>query len=203
MKWFAKYRRNTYSQGGEDGYIDLILDVLDVQNGWCVDIGAWDGKAFSNIYAQIENRGFSAVMIEGDRERYEGLKKTAAKNDKIIPVCCEVTPDNADGLLKRCGSPRVLLNIDIDGGEAEIWRKCPPFLIAVIEWQDRGEKHPWPVLAAGEDLGYVPFAATNANIIFLLRKSMQHLWDQMVMKIPGTRGWCKTMVFTPPGRELI
>ena len=40
------YKYNKYSQNGEDGLIEEIfrrLDILDYENFWVVEFGAWDG----------------------------------------------------------------------------------------------------------------------------------------------------------------
>lgn len=41
--WLLERRRDVFSQDGEDGIIEAILDVLPGRNHWCVEIGAWDG----------------------------------------------------------------------------------------------------------------------------------------------------------------
>ena len=59
-----KYKKNYYSQNGEDGIIKEILKrtrIHNKKNKWCCEFGAWDGKHGSNTYNLVLNYGFKAV----------------------------------------------------------------------------------------------------------------------------------------------
>ena len=76
--FLEKYKKNFYSQSGEDGIINEILKRLDLysrKNKWCCEFGAWDGKQSSNTYYHVERTKFKAIYIEGNRNRYNVLKK--------------------------------------------------------------------------------------------------------------------------------
>ncbi len=45
--WLLDYGKNVYSQTGEDGVIEKILDILPDRDSWCVEFGAWDGVHLS------------------------------------------------------------------------------------------------------------------------------------------------------------
>ena len=54
--FLEKYKKNFYSQSGEDGIINEILKRLDLysrKNKWCCEFGAWDGKQSSNTYYNV------------------------------------------------------------------------------------------------------------------------------------------------------
>lgn len=72
MKTLIKYRKNYYSQNGEDGVIEEILKRMGIKQGWFVEFGAWDGKYLSNTYALVE-KGWKGVEIEGDKTKFEKL----------------------------------------------------------------------------------------------------------------------------------
>jgi hypothetical protein len=62
---YDKFKKNVYSQNGEDGVlqqliIELNLNVIDM---WVVDVGAYDGISYSNFRKLIE-QGCNAVLIE-------------------------------------------------------------------------------------------------------------------------------------------
>ena len=59
------FRRNVYSQNGEDGVIDEIFRRLGRSSGWFCEFGAWDGRYGSNSYSLLR-KGWDGVMIEGD-----------------------------------------------------------------------------------------------------------------------------------------
>nr|VFK56242.1 MAG: hypothetical protein BECKTUN1418F_GA0071002_10832 [Candidatus Kentron sp. TUN]VFK61659.1 MAG: hypothetical protein BECKTUN1418D_GA0071000_115613 [Candidatus Kentron sp. TUN]VFK62495.1 MAG: hypothetical protein BECKTUN1418E_GA0071001_10812 [Candidatus Kentron sp. TUN] len=75
--WLLEYRRNVYSQTGEDGIIEKILDIIPRNDKWCVEFGAWDGSFLSNTRHLIEHKGFSAVLIEA-----ENMLALRAKTDR-------------------------------------------------------------------------------------------------------------------------
>lgn len=66
------FRRNVYSQYGEDGIIERILELIGLSSGMFVEFGTWDGKYLSNTYLLFE-RGWSGCYIEGVAERYAEL----------------------------------------------------------------------------------------------------------------------------------
>ena len=43
--WLLEYKRTVYSQTGEDGIIEKILEIIPDDDKWCVDFGAGDGAA--------------------------------------------------------------------------------------------------------------------------------------------------------------
>ena len=67
---FQKYKRNIYSQNGEDGIILEILKRLKLnsKNKWCCEFGAWDGIHGSNTFNLVKNLNYNAVYIEGEKK---------------------------------------------------------------------------------------------------------------------------------------
>ena len=53
------YRKNVFSQNGEDGVILFLLKklkLLNKNNGlWCCEFGAWDGVNGSNTFNLVKN----------------------------------------------------------------------------------------------------------------------------------------------------
>ena len=137
-EWLLDYAANTHSQSGEDGIIDKILSMLPERNQWCVEFGAWDGKYMCNTLALIE-RGYHAVMIEGNNGKYKELKSNHAGNEKVIPVNAFVGFDVEDGLdsiLSKYPVPADFdfLSIDIDGNDYHTWKaveKYRPKLVCI------------------------------------------------------------------------
>src|ERR1700733_13278914 len=121
------YRKDIYSQSGEDGILAKILEILPNCDKWCVEFGAWDGQLFSNTCHLIDDVGYSAVMIEYDKARYEDLLKRHGKNPKVINLQALVGFTEADGLdllLARTPIPKDfdVLSIDIDGNDYHTWK---------------------------------------------------------------------------------
>lgn len=75
-----KNRINMYSQGLEE---QKIVEFFKDYKGRLLDIGANDGKTFSNSLKLIES-GWSAVLVEPSAECVDKLKALHLGNDKVI-----------------------------------------------------------------------------------------------------------------------
>ena len=125
--WLSEYQRNVYSQTGEDGIIEKILEMLPENDKWCVEFGAGDGRYLSNTRNLVEHQGYSAVMIEGDEKKFRRLQERARGTDAVIPINRFVGFTEADNLDQILGSTPVpvdfdLLSIDIDGNDYHVWK---------------------------------------------------------------------------------
>jgi len=94
-KGLIKYARDETSQGGEDGILEKIFELIPMHAEssddckvkrvarFCVDIGAWDGKHLSNTYNLLcnpESEGgtsekWKGLLIEANTERFEELER--------------------------------------------------------------------------------------------------------------------------------
>lgn len=126
--FYNQYKYNKYSQNGEDGIIQELLNRLEIKSGWVCEFGAWDGIHLSNTFALVEN-GFNAIYIEGDKDRYNDLLKTVEKYPTIIPINAFVDHDensenSLDKLLEKTSIPNDfdLLSIDIDSFDYQVWK---------------------------------------------------------------------------------
>jgi hypothetical protein len=135
------YQKNVHSQTGEDGILAKILATLPSCDKWCVEFGAWDGELFSNTCHLIDDAGYSAVMIEYDKARFQDLLKRHGKNPKFIGLNALVGFTEADGLdplLAKTPIPRDfdVLSIDIDGNDYHTWNSTVQYKpkIVVIEF---------------------------------------------------------------------
>ena len=68
--WLLKYRKNIFSQFGEDGIIEKIFSILPNTCKWCVEFGAWDGKHISNTRFLLSQCGGHRQSV-GKRPRQQ------------------------------------------------------------------------------------------------------------------------------------
>jgi hypothetical protein len=128
MTTYGKYRKNVYSQNGEDGVIAQICAELEITTGTFVEFGAWDGKYLSNTYHLLEN-GWNGIYIEGDAKKFLELKRNSEiYKDRIILInkFVEIEGNNClDTILASTNIPFDfdLLSIDIDSYDWQIWHK--------------------------------------------------------------------------------
>jgi hypothetical protein len=124
--WLLDFKADVYSQTGEDGIIKKILETLPKRDKWCVEFGAWDGRYLSNTRNLIDNYGYSAVLIEGSKEKFTDLQKNCVENDKVVAINQFVGftgEDNLDHILATTQIPKDFdfLSIDIDGNDYHAW----------------------------------------------------------------------------------
>jgi hypothetical protein len=184
--------RSVFSQYGEDGIIGRIFEVVGEGGRFCCEFGAWDGVYLSNTRALIE-RGWSALLIEGDRVRYSDLRSRNANLDRIVCVHAFVDAgaNSLPLILRRHGLAERqldLLSIDIDGLDYEIFGTLadmparPRVVVVEVQpehgWQ-RTELVPHSVarhgigqplgafVLRGQTLGYRLVCYIGPNAIFL------------------------------------
>jgi hypothetical protein len=139
-----RFRRNIYSQNGEDGVLAEIGRRLRwVGAGWFCEFGAWDGRYGSNCYALLR-QGWDGVMIEGDPDRFVRLQQLARKWPQLIAIERFIEPDpshksSLDHVLGETPVPHdfEVLSVDIDGADYQVWqgltRYRPQVVVIEIE----------------------------------------------------------------------
>lgn len=132
-------RWNAYSQQGEDGIVDEILTRIGRavrSDGWCVEFGAWDGIHLSNTYNLIRNKAYKAVLIEGDRRKFQELCRNIPA-ETAIKVCEFISFTGSNTLDEVLGRTPIpidfdFLSIDIDGCDYFIFESLKNYKPKVI-----------------------------------------------------------------------
>ena len=118
---FAAYAKNNYSQTGEDGIIEKILEHIPDRNNWCVELGAWNGIHLSNTYNLIKNKNYKSVLIEANKRKFQELKNNLKAFDTILinEFVMFSGANTLDNILSKTKIPRNFdfLSIDIDGND--------------------------------------------------------------------------------------
>lgn len=183
MKTLLKYRNNIYSQNGEDGVVEEILNRLEIKTGRFVEVGAWDGKHLSNTY-NLLCRGWSGLDIEGDPERFKELIETAKGFPKlhILNACVSTEGEfSLDNLFLMYQMPEdfELLSVDIDSKDYHVWdsiKKYKPKIVIIeiessiapgVEQISSVGRTSFPsMLKLGQEKGYTLVCHTG-NMIFI------------------------------------
>ena len=187
--FYNTYKKNIYSQNGEDGIIEEILKRLNITSGWVCEFGAWDGKHLSNTFHLVKNRGFNAVYIEGDSIKFNDLLVTANQFKHIKPINAFVEykwkKNNLDSILSTTLIPKDfdVLSIDIDSFDYQIWKSLQLYLPKIVIIEINSYIHPDvkdyihtpnkfqgtsfnPMLELGIQKGY-KFLLHTGNMIFI------------------------------------
>ena len=139
--WLLEYQRNIHSQTGEDGIIEKILEIIPQKDKWCVEFGAWDGLHLTNTRYLIDTKGYSAVLVEADKNRFLELQRNYSQRKGITTINKFVgfgADDNLDRILSTASIPNNfdLLSIDIDGNDYHVWEATLKYRpkVVVIEF---------------------------------------------------------------------
>ncbi len=117
------HRYNVFSQNGEDGIIKYIFEKIGSGSSICCEFGAWDGIHLSNCRDLIL-QGWTAVLIEGDKNRYHRLTRTYADTPSVKPVhrFVDTAQNRLDEILREVNIVSLdLLSVDIDGLDYQIF----------------------------------------------------------------------------------
>jgi hypothetical protein len=191
--YLNSYKRNEFSQGGEDGILEKIFSILPESDNWCVEFGAWDGMLNSNTYYLTSKKNWNAILIEGDSKREKELEKTFERFSNVKCVNKFVNfsgSDTLDNILSTTNIPTNfdLLSIDIDGNDYHIWKSLEVYhpKVLVIEFNPAMDNtidfiqeanltvnHGCSLLAMiklGKEKGYELISTTGWNAFFVQKE---------------------------------
>lgn len=125
--WLLEHKYDIYSQAGEDGIIEKILETIPKNDKWCLEFGAGDGLILSNTRHLIEKKGYSAVLIEADKTKFRDLERNYSNRNNVITINKFVgfgETDNLNQILSTTPVPYNFdfLSIDIDGNDYHVWK---------------------------------------------------------------------------------
>ena len=168
-----EYQSNLCSECGEDGILEYIFKALQINSGYCVDVGAFDGTTFSNTRALISGKKWRGTLIERDQFAFVSLQSLYSGTAGVTTLCEEVSTrgqKSLDALLRKVGAPTRFdfLCIDIEGNDYNIWAALRRYQPAVV-MVDFNPSVPNDVLFAQEDSSEVHHGASLRAFIELGR----------------------------------
>ena len=219
---------NEFSQFGEDGIIEKIFKIIGTTSKIAVEFGGHDGLFCSNV-ARLWKKGWKAILIEGDKNRFQQLVQNTKSFD-CINICEYVGTkehNNIEAILKRSGIHEEidLLSIDIDGNDYYIFDglqeirprviivEYNPILPAVLDlYQPYDPKSKATGFGAsvgaihkiGKTKGYSLVAVTICNCIFV-RNDSASLFDKFETSLREIQfeGHLKYLITTYSGERMI
>jgi FkbM family methyltransferase len=81
-----------YSQNNEETVVLGLLEKAGLKTGRFLDIGAYDGKTFSNTL-RLAELGWSGVCVEPSPTAFTGLLKVHQNNPEIVLVNAAISTD--------------------------------------------------------------------------------------------------------------
>ena len=77
---FKYFKLSFQSQQNEDKYLLKLFKLEEVKNGKYLEIGAYDGKTFSNSYFLEYDFNFTGILIEPQKDKFNELKINRSRN---------------------------------------------------------------------------------------------------------------------------
>jgi len=124
------YRKNIFSENGEDGIIEKIFSEIKPKSNLCCEFGAWDGIWASNCRNLVVNHNWEAIMIEGDKDKFKNLINTYSNHDHVncFNYFVDTKKNSLSNILTEEWKEYLdLLSIDIDGLDYEIFQNLDFF----------------------------------------------------------------------------
>ena len=186
VDWLRDKAANVYSQFGEDGLIGACLFKIGETNRQCFEIGAADGRFFSNTL-RLRELGWRAVLIESDERLAQHLISEFGAKSVCLQMECKSL--NEPLAAARMSHTPDLGVIDIDGQDWWLWHDLTEFRprVMLVEVSTRGTCDPPPerggegqagldaIVALGRSKGYTLVAETFCNALFIHTDEMKNL----------------------------
>ena len=176
LSFYNKYGKNfIFSQNGEEGVINEVLNRIKQINQVCVEIGANNGIWLSNTAWLIKEKGFTGLMVEADYDLWEQCCKNWAGNDKVKSTCSMANPSNINAFVDQSCD---VLSIDVDGIDYQIFQALeakPKVVIIEIDssippdadrFNREGGAGYLPMVKLGIEKGYFLLCHTG-NLVFV------------------------------------
>lgn len=117
----AEFR--VYSQWGEDGLIQYLIDQVAIPKPIFIEFGTED-YVESNTRFLLQNNNWAGLLIDGSPQNIESIKRDALYwRHNIKAECAFITRDNINELITKNGiaGDIGLLSVDLDGIDYWVW----------------------------------------------------------------------------------
>lgn len=125
IKDFSDIEFSVFSQWGDDGIINWLLENIPFKNNIFIEIGTEDYKE-SNTRFLMMKRNWSGYLIEANKLQSEKIKKQSIywKYDLNI-INAFIDRENVNNIIKKLNLPKEigLLSLDIDGNDYWVWEQ--------------------------------------------------------------------------------
>ena len=137
-KNFTEHEYKVFSQFGEDGLINLILNNINIKNKYFIEFGVEDYEE-SNTKLLLEGFNWSGTIFDCNSNFISKIKKKSFYWKYNISVFEKfITSENVNSIItENCQANKIsLLSIDVDGNDYWIWKAidCIDPELVIIEY---------------------------------------------------------------------
>lgn len=139
-----------FSQWGDDGIIDFLVNYLAIENKQFVEFGV-ENYTEANTKFLLMNRNWKGLIMDGSEENMLSVQNDALYwKYNITAKKAFVTAENINDLLKDAGfiGEIGLYHIDIDGNDYWVWKATEVIrpIIVIVEYNSVfGYEKPWTI----------------------------------------------------------
>lgn len=117
------YEFKVYSQWGEDGIIDQLINRIVIENKVFVEFGV-ESYTEANTIFLLKHRHWSGLVIDGSPDNIDSIRRgNVFWRYDLLADCSFITKDNINAIIQRNGiaGDIGLLSVDIDGNDYWVW----------------------------------------------------------------------------------
>ena len=149
-KDIRKSEFKVYSQWGDDGIINYLINYLDIQKKEFIEFGVesyWE----ANTRFLLVNDNWRGLIIDGSERNIEAVKQEDISwQFDLTAVCSFVNAENINDTISKYGftGDIGLLHIDIDGNDYWVWKAIQVVqpIIVILEYNSVfGVTNPWTI----------------------------------------------------------
>lgn len=139
-----------YSQWGDDGIINFLVNYLDIENEIFVEFGV-ENYTECNTRFLLVNNNWKGLIIDGSKDNMDSVKRDQIYWQHDLTALVKfVTAENINDLLSENGFTGNigLLHIDIDGNDYWVWKAIQVVnpTIVIVEYNSLfGHDKPWTI----------------------------------------------------------
>ncbi|MGZ9735414.1 hypothetical protein [Flavobacterium sp. GNP002] len=149
IKELSEVEFQVFSQFGDDGIIQWLINYLDIPNKTFVEFGV-EKYTESNTRFLLFNNKWRGLVIDGDQLNIDYIKNDVVSYFfNLQSIVSFITKDNINDLIKSRNFDKDLglLSIDIDGNDYWVWQSLENInpVIVVSEYNAEFGLNPWTI----------------------------------------------------------
>ena len=136
-----EYEFKCFSQWGEDGIIDYLIENLSINNKTFIEFGV-ENYSEANTKFLLMNRNWDGFILDSSNENIDDIKNSDLYwRYELTAKSNFITRENINTILEQSNFQKKigLLSIDIDGNDYWVWKEIKDFdpSIVIIEYNAR------------------------------------------------------------------
>lgn len=145
----SEFEFQVFSQFGDDGIIQWLINYLDIPNKTFVEFGV-EKYIESNTRFLLFNNNWRGLVIDGEEQNVNYIKNDVVSYlFNLQSLASFITKDNINELISSKGFQKDLglLSIDIDGNDYWIWNSLVDInpIIVISEYNAEFGLNPWTI----------------------------------------------------------